>query len=194
VPAITSRRAAWLAVAVVGAVLVAGCGGGTATSTAAPTPSTSTLAPTTTTIPQLSGEEVAWLDGLTKLKETLEKKTMQIATAASGVFTPELMVLYGKALGSCSRELARLGPASDRLQPVEALAKKACQQFSKSQRCHATVARLSNFGGGVLTGSPQERPWKRASDCASAAEEKGKRLLAEAAAKGVEINVSLGGD
>ena len=195
-PAITSRRTAWLtlAVAVVGAVLVAGCGGGTATSTAAPTPSTSTLAPTTTTMPQLSGEEVAWLDGLTKLKETLQKKTMQIASAAGGVFTPELMVLYGKALGSCGRELARLGaPPSDRLQPVAALATKACQQFSKAQRCHATVARLSNFGGGVLSGSPQERPWKRASKCASAAEEKGRALLATAEAKGVEINVSLGG-
>jgi hypothetical protein len=196
VPAITSRRAAWLtlAVVVVGAVLVAGCGGGTATSTAASTPTSSTLAPTTTTIPQLSGEEVAWLDGLTKLKETLQKKTMQISTAAGGGLTPELMVLYGKALGSCGRELARLGPASDRLRPVAALAKKACQQFSKSQRCHATAARLSNFGGGVLSGSPQERPWKRAVECASAAEEKGRTLLAEAQAKGVEITVSLGGD
>jgi len=193
VPAISSRRAAWLVVAVVGAVLVAGCGGGTTTSTTAPTPSTSTLAPTTTTIPQLSGEEVAWLDGLTKLKETLQKKAMQILTAAGGGLTPELMVLYGKALGSCNRELARLGPASDRLQPVAALAKKACQQFSKAQRCHATAARLSNFGGGVLSGSPQERPWQRAVDCASAAGEKGRALLGEAEAKGVEINLSLGG-
>jgi hypothetical protein len=193
VPAITSRRAVWLTVAVVGVVFVVGCGGRSATSTAAPTLSTSTL-PTTTTIPQLSGEEVAWLDGLTKLKERLEKKAMQILSVAGGGFTPELMVLYGKALGSCSRELARLGsPPSDRLQPVYALAKKACQQFSKAQRCHATVARLSNFGGGVLSGSPQERPWKRASDCASAAEEKGRTLLAEAEAKGVEINLSLGG-
>jgi hypothetical protein len=193
-PAITSRHAARLTVAVVAAVLVVGCGGRSATSTAAPTPSTSTL-PTTTTIPQLSGEEVAWLDGLMKLQQTLEKKAMRILSVAGGGLTPELMVLYGKALGSCSRELTRLGsPPSDRLQPVYALAKKACQQFSKAQRCHATVARLSNFGGGVLSGSPQERPWKRASACADAAEEKGRTLLAEAEAKGVEINLGLGGD
>jgi len=134
VPAITSRRAAWLtlAVVVVGAVLVAGCGGGTATSTAASTPTSSTLAPTTTTIPQLSGEEVAWLDGLTKLKETLQKKRDKIGAAATTGLTRPLMVLLGKTLGGCSRELARLGAPSDRLQSVYALAKKACQQLGKA--------------------------------------------------------------
>jgi len=73
VPAITSRRATWLAVAVVGAVLVAGCGGGTATSTAASTPTSSTLAPTTTTIPPLTAKELAWLEAISKLHKKLDK-------------------------------------------------------------------------------------------------------------------------
>jgi hypothetical protein len=188
-PARTNRRSIRLTVAaVVVVLLVVGCADQTATETA----STSTLAPTTTT-PSLSAQEVAWLDGLTKLKKTNEKKTIQITTAASGKLIPEVMILLGKTLGSCSRELARLGTPTDRLQPVGALATKACQQFSKAQRCYATAARLSNFGGGVLVGSPQERPYNRAIECASVAEDKGRTLLEEAQNKGVEIKASLGG-
>jgi hypothetical protein len=187
-PAIASRRSAGLAVAVVCVVVVVGCGGGqSATST--PSTSTSTAEPTTTTIPPLTAEEVAWLDGLTKLKEELQKKKDKIAAASTGLTRP-LMVLLGKTLGSCSRELARLGsPPSDRLQPVYALAKKACQQLGKAARCQATMASLSDASGGVVVGSPQERAWKRAGDCADAAEQKGVKLLEDAHAKGTEIQI-----
>jgi hypothetical protein len=185
------RRSIRLAIAVVAVLLVVGCADQPTTSTAASTPSSSPVAPTTT--PSLSGEEVAWLDGFTKLKKALEKKAMQILTASSGQMTPEVMLLYGKALGGCSRALAGLGTPTDRVRPVHALANKACQQFSKAQRCHATAARLSNFGGGVLVGSPQERPYHRAVDCATAAEDKGRTLLEEAHAKGRELKASLGG-
>jgi hypothetical protein len=192
-PAIASRRAVSLAVAVVVALLVAGCGGQAANSTATPEPTTSTLPPTTT-IPPLSAEEVAWLDGLTKMKKTLEEKRSKVYKAGVAGVSRALMVLIGKTVGSCSRELARLGsPPSDRLQPVYALAKKACQQLSKAAKCHATQARLSDAGGGVVVGSPQERPWNQASHCAEVAEEKGIDLLGQAQAKGVEIKISLPG-
>ena len=186
------RRHAGFAVVVVCAVVLVGCGGGqSGTSTAASTPSTSTSTPepTTTTIPPLTAEEVAWLDGLTKLKETLEKKRDKIGAAATTGLTRPLMVLLGKTLGSCSRELARLGAPSDRLQPVYALAKKACQQLSKAARCQATMARLSLPDGGVVAGSPQERPWNRAGDCVNAAERKGTELLEDAGAKSTEIQI-----
>ena len=186
----TPRRHAGLAVAVVCALLVVGCGGGqTATSTATSTPSTSTPEPTTTTIPPLTAEEVAWLDGLTKLKETLQKKRDKIGAAATTGLTRPLMVLLGKTLGGCSRELARLGTPSDRLQPVDALATKACQQLGKAARCQATMASLSSASGGVRSGSPQERAWTRAGDCANAAEQKGTKLLEDADAKSTEIQI-----
>ena len=191
-PAIASRRYAGLAVAVVCAVVMVGCGGGqSATSTATSTPSTSTPGPTTTTIPPLTSEEVAWLDGLTKLKDTLQKKRDKVAAAATTGLTRPLMVLLGKTLGSCSRELARLGsPPSDRLQPVYALAKKACQQLGKAAGCQATMASLSDASGGSpAVGSPQHRSWTRASDCADAAEQKGVKLLEDAHAKGTEIQI-----
>ena len=189
----TPRRHAGFIVAVVCAVVAVGCGGGqTATSTATSTTSTSTPEPTTTTIPPLTAEEVAWLDGLTKLKETLQKKRDKIAAAATTGLTRPLMVLLGKTLGGCSRELARLGTPSDRLQPVYSLAKKACQQVTKAERCHATVVRLSLPSGGVVVGSPQERPGKQASRCSQVAGDKGLELLEQAEAKGVEIQVESG--
>jgi hypothetical protein len=191
-PAIASRRSAGLAVAVVCAVVMVGCGGGqSATSTATSTPSTSTAEPTTTTIPPLTAEEVAWLDGLTELKEELQKQKDKIVAAATTGLTRPLMVLLGKTLGSCSRELARLGaPPGDRLQPVDALAKKACQQLGKAARCQATMARLSDASGGSpAVGSPQHRSWMRAGDCADAAEQKGVKLLEDAHAKGTEIQI-----
>jgi hypothetical protein len=121
-----------LAVAVVYAVVLVGCGRGqSATSMAASTTNTSTPEPTTTTIPPLTAEKVAWLDGLTELKEELQKKD-EIAAAATTGLTRPLMVLLGKTLASCGRELARLGaPPGDRLSPVHALAKEACQQLTR---------------------------------------------------------------
>jgi hypothetical protein len=194
-PAITSRRAVFLAIAVVVALLVGGCGGqaGDSTTAAAPETTASTLPPTTT-IPPLSAEEVAWLDALTTMKETFEKKRDKVFSAGKSGVSRALMVLLGKTVGACGRELARLGsPPSDRLQPVYTLAKKACAQFSKAAKCLATQARNSDAQGGVVVGSPQERPWKQASRCDEVAEEKGLDLLERAVAKGVEIKVSLPG-
>jgi hypothetical protein len=186
---IIGRHPARLAIAVVCAVLVSGCGGQAADSTAAPT--TSTLPPTTT-IPPLSAEEVAWLDGLTKLKETLEEKKNKVYKAAATGLTRPLMVSLGKTFGSCSRGLARLGAPTDRLQPVDVLAKKACQQLSKAAKCQATVASVSDANGGVVVGSPQQRTWERAGRCAEAAEKKGTKLLEDAQAKGVDIRATVG--
>jgi hypothetical protein len=127
---ISSRRRARLAIAVVCAVLVSGCGGQAADSTAAPEPTASTLPPTTT-IPPLTAEEVAWLDGLPKLTKTLEEKKNKIYQAATTGLTRALMVSLGKTLGSCSRELARLGAPTDRLQPVAAVAESWSAARSK---------------------------------------------------------------
>ena len=193
-PTLTSRRAVFLTAAVMAALLVGGCAGQTADSTAGTAPGTtaSTL-PTTTTVPPLTTEEVAWLDALTKMKETFEKKRDKVLRAGTGGVSRALEALLGKTVGACGRDLARVGPPpSDRLQPVYALAKKACQQFGKAGRCHATVVKLSLPSGGVVVGSPQERPWKQASKCSQVAGDKGLELLEQAEAKGVEIQVENG--
>jgi hypothetical protein len=193
-PAVTSYRAVCLAVAVVGALLLGGCADQAADAPAGAAPATTTsVIPTTTTIPPLTTEEKAWLDALTKMKETFEKKRDKVLRAGTAGVSRALEALLGKTVGACRRDLARVGPPpSDRLQPVYTLATKACQQFTKAARCHATVVRLSLPSGGVVVGSPQERPWKQASRCAQTAGDKGLEFLSQATAKGVEIQVETG--
>ena len=167
-PAATSHRAVCLAVAVVVALLVGGCADQAADSPADAAPkTTSSIIATTTTIPPLATEELAWLDALTKMKETFEKKRDKVLRAGTAGVSRALEALLGKTVGACSRDLARVGPPpSDRVQPVYRLATKSCQQFTKAASCHATVVRLSVPSGGVVVGRSQERPWKQASRCA----------------------------
>ena len=187
---IIGPRPARLAIAVVCAVLLGGCGGQAADSRAAPTAS---MLPPTTTIPPLTAEEAAWLDGLPKLAKKLEEKKNKIYKAATAGLTRPMMVSLAETFGSCSRELARLGAPSDRLRPVYALAQKACQQHSKAAKCQATVAKVSDAGGGVVVGSPQSRTWERAGRCVEAADKKATQLLADAQAKGDQIRATVGG-
>jgi len=162
-PAVTSYRAVCLAVAVVGALLLGGCADQAADAPAGAPPATTTsVIPTTTTIPPLTTEEKAWLDALTKIKETFEKKRDKVLRAGTAGVSRALEALLGKTVGACRRDLARVGPPpSDRLQPVYTLATKACQQFTKAARCHATVVRLSLPSGGVVVGSLRNDPGSR---------------------------------
>lgn len=186
-----SCRAAWLAVAVVGAVLVAGCGGGTATSTAADTPTSSTLAPTTTpaptttTIPPMTAKELAWLDGLTKLHKKIDK----VWEDSPSNLTSAVMSALAKGLRGCSRELTRLGAPTDRLQPVYKLAKKGCVQYEKGAKCYATAAGII---GRVIANAAEERRLNQSIDCGLTAPMKGSGQLALAELKGIEIKERVG--
>ena len=104
-PTLTSRRAVFLTAAVMAALLVGGCAGQTADSTAGTAPGTtaSTL-PTTTTAPPLTTEEVAWLDALTNMKETFEKKRDKVLRAGTGGVSRALEALLGRTVGACGRD------------------------------------------------------------------------------------------
>jgi hypothetical protein len=182
---VASRRAAWLAVAVVGAVLVAGCGGGTATSTAVSTPTSSTPTPTTTTIPPMTAKELAWLAAISKLHKKLDKVWQDSPTN----LTSAVMSALAKGLRGCSRELARLGAPTDRLQPVYTLAKKGCVQYEKGAKCYATAASII---GRVIANAAEERRLNRSIDCGLTAPMKGSGQLALAELKGFEIKEKVG--
>ena len=81
-----------------------------------------------------------------------------------------------RLLGSCGRELARLGSPSDRLREVDGLVKRACVQYRKSARCFAAFASASG-----------ETKQSQAFDCATAAQEEGSVLLIQAEAQGEAI-------
>jgi hypothetical protein len=106
-PAVTSYRAVCLAVAVVGALLLGGCADQAADAPAGAAPATTTsVIPTTTTIPPLTTEEKAWLDALTKMKETFEKKRDKVLRAGTAGVSRALEALLGKTVGACRRDLA----------------------------------------------------------------------------------------
>jgi hypothetical protein len=126
-PASNRRSAARLAVTIVLALLVGGCGGQSnestsASVTTATTSAPTTLAPTTTAPPPLTAKERTWLKAVPRVSRKIEK-----AVGASNItVTPETMHSYANTLRSCRRELLEVGSPSDRLQPAYALVKKAC--------------------------------------------------------------------
>jgi hypothetical protein len=121
-------------------VLVVGCADQTpSTSTAASQPSatSTTVAPTTTTVPPMTAKELAWLKAIPKVRKKIDKS---IETTSN--LTISAMRNLATSLRSCSRELARGGAPSDRLQPVYALVKTACKEYDKGAACFTTAASI----------------------------------------------------
>jgi hypothetical protein len=188
-PASTSRSAACLVAMVLLVALVGGCAGQADESTAGAqaTTTSTTVAPTTTTVPPMTAEELAWLKAVTKLHDKIDKVFFKEGTVH---VTRAVMTSYANTLRACSRELARIGAPSDRLQPVYVLVKKACRTFDKGAKCFDTAIRVSDASGGVTTANLPT--FERASECGTEAAGNGSNLLADAEAKGVVIEAQAG--
>ncbi len=190
-PSNTGRSAIRLATLILLALLVGGCGGDSASPTAAPATTTATTAAaTTTTVPSLTAQELTWLKAVTRLRKNVEKVFHQ-----SGItLTRAKMTQYADTTRACSRQLARIGSPSDRLEPVHVIVKKACRTFDKGAKCWTTAASVSMADGGVIAGTPEERTQSRAIECGGAAMGDGTNLLIEAEAKGKEIRAKYHGN
>jgi hypothetical protein len=131
--------------------------------------------------------ELAWLDAITNLHTKIDEPFM-----ASDIYlTRAAMVSLGSSLGECSRELARIGSPTERLQPVYALVAEACTQYAEGAKCFDTAASVSDQSGAVEVGTPEEQTQASAIECGFAAQGDGGNLLNEAEARGNEIlNVS----
>jgi hypothetical protein len=127
--------------------------------------------------------ELAWLDAITKLHAKIDKPFL----ASEINVTQTAMVSLGSALGECSRELARIGSPTERLQPVYALVAEACARYDEGAKCFDTAASVSDQSGGVVVGTPEEQTQTNALDCGFAAQGDGGNLLTEAEARGNEI-------
>src|SRR5882757_7271870 len=122
------------------ALFASGCSGQPAERAAAPSLSTgssmpSATAPTATTSASgpLTAEELAWLHAITKLHRDIDKVFL---VEGSVTVTPAQLRAWATVMSSCSRQLARLGSPSGRLQPVRVLVLEACQQFDKGAACY----------------------------------------------------------
>jgi hypothetical protein len=176
------RSVTRLAALILLVVLAGGCAGQTdEPSTAAA--ATTTVAPTTTTLPPLTAKELAWLKAIPVVSKKIEKSIELIRN-----LTVTGMTKLANSLRSCTRELARGGSPSDRLQPVYVLVKKACKEYDKGAACFTTAASV----GIPFAGTPAERKQTKAIDCGFAAQGKGSIILADAENKGAEIKAEAG--
>jgi hypothetical protein len=141
-PAITRRRAACLVATVVIALLVAGCGDQAADSTtAAPatTATATTVEPTTTTKPPATPAEKAWIAGVRKLRQRLDRTLLR-----SGVLTQARLREEAAAGRSCRPGLDKLADPGERLAKAVQRAQRACASYARSADALARVAPYLN--------------------------------------------------
>jgi hypothetical protein len=180
----TRRSAVRLAAAFLLVALVAGCAGQAEESTApAQATTATTVAPTTTTVPPLTAKEAAWLKAIPKVAKKVDK----VVTTTTNL-TISGMLKLANALRTCSRELARGGSPSDRLEPVYVLVKKACREYDKGATCFSTAASL----GITFAGSAHDRKQTKAIKCGLAAQEMAFRPLDSAETLSLGIQSSAG--
>lgn len=127
--------------------------------------------------------ELTWLGAITNLHAKIDEPFL----APEINLTQAAMVSLGSALGECSRELARIGSPTERLQPVYELVAEACARYDEGAECFDTAASVSDQSGAVLAGTPEEQTQTSAIDCGFAAQGDGGNLLTEAETKGNEI-------
>jgi hypothetical protein len=189
--AVTGRLATVLVPLVAVALLSGGCTGGTGESTdqASPadasTAATSAPSPTSTSADQgpMTAEELLWLQAV----EQLLPKMNRVFTDSPTDVTPAALRSLANEVRGCSRELARLGSPSARLQPVEALARQACQEYDKGAKCFEEAARL-----GTLNSSSEVRKLEQKVECGFAAAGAGSAPLAQAKIKSEAIKAAAG--
>jgi len=95
-------------------------------------------APTDIISNALTATESVWLDAVGKLLDTMNAVFDNIPTN----LTTSALKTTRDNLGACSRELARIGLPSERLQPVHSLVKNACTQYDEGAQCFATAASI----------------------------------------------------
>jgi hypothetical protein len=188
---VTGRFATFLIPLISGVLLSGGCTGGTVESTDEASPAaslapTSDLTPTSTRAERgpLTGEELLWLQGVEQLLPKMNKVFVDSPTD----MTPATLRSLANQARGCGRELARLGAASSRLQPVEALVRQACQEYDKGAKCFESAARL-----GTPSSSSEVRKLEQQINCGFAAAEKGGEPLAEAQIKAEEVRAAATG-
>ncbi len=141
-PAPTRRRSHSLAAVVVVALLLAGCAGKKAT-TAATTATTTAIAtrvePTTTTNPPATPAEKAWIAGVGKLRQRIDRTVLR-----SGVVTQASLREGAAAARSCRPGLDKLGDPGERFAKAVQRAQRACASYARSADAQARVAPYLN--------------------------------------------------
>jgi hypothetical protein len=119
----------------------------------------------------MTGPELLWLQAV----EQLLPKMNHVFNAAPTNLTSSALASLAHQVCGCSRELARIGPPSARLQPVYELVQQACGEYDKGAKWLEDAARM-----GIPSSSAAERKSERKVDCGFAASGTGSEPLAQA--------------
>jgi hypothetical protein len=139
---IVPRRSLRLATGALLVAVMAGCQQDSQPSSA-PASTTSTVAPTTTT-PPVTDAERAWAAGVTKLRERMDETFHE----ANVILTQAKLREYIRTGRSCAPRLARLGPATERLEKAAASAARACRNYARAAAVYQRAAPLVAVGSG----------------------------------------------
>lgn len=137
---IVPRRSLRLATGALLVAVMAGCQQDSQPSSA-PASTTSTVAPTTTT-PPVTRAERAWAAGVTKLRERMDETFFE----AKVILTQAKLREYIQAGRSCAPRLARLGPATERLEKAAASAARGCRNYARAATVYQRVMPLVGTG------------------------------------------------
>lgn len=187
----TATLIALVAASVLG-VAACGSGGGSVapshTARSAPgTPQATASAATTPTAPisrPMRGQELLWLQAV----EQLLPKMNKVFNAAPTNLTSSALASLAHQVRGCSRELARIGSPSARLQPVYELVQQACREYDKGAKCFEDAARM----GSPLPSSAAVQKFEQKVSCGFAASGPGGMPLAQAQIKASEIKATAG--
>lgn len=135
-------------------------------------------APTDALSNALTTGEMAWLDAVKKLSESMNNVFVNSPT----YITPNSLTTLADQLRGCSSELARIGSPTNRMQPVHALAAQACALYDQGAQCFTTAANI----GIPLAGSAADKKRTEAMNCGFASSE-AVATLNDAINKGDEI-------
>ncbi len=129
----------------------------------------------------MTGQELLWLQAVEQL---LPKMNKVFDTAPTNLTSSALASLAHQVRG-CSRELARIGSPSARLQPVYELVQRACREYDKGAKCFEDAA-----GMGIPSSSAAEQKFEQKVNCGFAASGPGGMPLAQAQIKAAEIKAT----
>lgn len=124
-----------------------------------------------------TAEELVWLQAVEQLLPKMNEIFDDIPTE----LTAAALQQVAEGLRGCGRELARIGPASPRLQQVQDLLQQACREYDTGADCFAGAAVA------ISAGSAEIEEFDRLLDCGFAASGLGGEPLADAIDKASEL-------
>jgi hypothetical protein len=101
--------------------------------------------------------ELAWLDAVEKLFDSMNN----VFGKEPKLLTPKVLASLADQLRGCSRELARIGPPTNRLLPVHTLVAQACARYDQGAQCFTTAASI----GIPIAGSAAAKKFDESIDC-----------------------------